>query len=85
MNKVIKGFIKEEILVEGEKLFRNVTRGRHLFQNTHKLSNTLRNFTWCSTWQSVATVTCNGDPDTNRCSFEFVNEESSAVTNGDGS
>ena len=51
---------------------------------THVI-NTLRNYTWCNTWQSVATVTCNGDRDTNSCTFKFVNEESSAVTNGDGS
>ena len=33
INKAIKGFIQEEILVEGVKLFRNVACGRHLLQN----------------------------------------------------
>ena len=53
---------------------------RHVFQNTRvKLIPWRAVFSWCSAWQSVATVTLF----TLRRPFEFVNEESPAVTNGD--
>ena len=72
----VQSFLSED----GRKQFKEGSCCRHVFQNTRvKLIPWRAIFTWCSTWQSVATVTLF----TRRRPFEFVNEESPAVTNGD--
>ena len=72
----VQSFLSED----GRKQFKEDSCCRHVFQNTRvKLIPWRAIFSWCSTWQSVATVTLF----TLRRPFEFVNEESPAVTNGD--